>query len=444
MKKHLENFAKTHLHDYDELVRFQSVSAQEKQIPETAAYLAEQFENLGADTVEQWTDQSDSPVVFAEFKSKNSDKTVLFYNHYDVQPPEPFDEWKTSPFEPTEKDGHVYGRGIADNKGELISRLVLMKYFQENDNLPVNVKFFVEGEEEIGSLHVAEFVRAHKDQLKADVCVWEGGGKNSLDHYQVVGGMRGIVAFDVDVTTADVDMHSSLASYADSATWRLVEGLSTLRDINGKILVEGFYDDCDELSEAEERVVAESDFDLANAKKASGLKKTVNTEHKTELVNRPTISINGLKGGYQGDGVKTVIPRYASAKLDCRLSPSQDPKKMAELVQKHFDKHGFSDLHVHYKLGEHGYRSNFDHPFVQLTLKEAKDFYGQETKYLLNAAGGGPAYELGNVLEVPTVNIGVSYAGNKVHGPNENIRVNDFYQGVAFLGNVLSKFGQKD
>ena len=246
MTDELKQYAYEHRHDFDSLVEFKSVSAKKSELPETAAWIADTFRDLGAQEVEKWTDfGEDNPVVFASFKGQNQDKTILFYNHYDVQPAEPFDEWKTEPFKVTEKDGFFYGRGISDDKGELMYRLTLLKYYKEHGGLPVNVKFFVEGEEEVGSLRTPKYAEKHSEQLSCDACVWEGGGYNNMDHYQVVGGLRGIISFDVEVTTADVDMHSSLASYAESAPWRLVKGLSSLRDTNGHILIYGFYDTVD-------------------------------------------------------------------------------------------------------------------------------------------------------------------------------------------------------
>lgn len=443
MTDELKQYAYEHRHDFDRLVEFKSVSAKKSELPETAAWIADTFRDLGAQEVEKWTDfGEDNPVVFASFKGQNQDKTILFYNHYDVQPAEPFDEWKTEPFKVTEKDGFFYGRGISDDKGELMYRLTLLKYYKEHGGLPVNVKFFVEGEEEVGSLRTPKYAEKHSEQLSCDACVWEGGGYNNMDHYQVVGGLRGIISFDVEVTTADVDMHSSLASYAESAPWRLVKGLSSLRDTNGHILIDGFYDTVDKMSPEEEKLAEEQDFNLENAKKDAGLRRTVNDYNPLkELVNMPTISINGLSAGYQGTGVKTVIPRHASAKLDCRLSPHQDPEKMMQLVREQLVKNGFPDLEVHMNLGEPGYRADVNDEFVKLAMDEAKKYYSPETKYVLNAAGGGPA-DMVNTLGVPTLSIGCGYAGAKAHGPNENIRVKDYTDAVQYLGNLLNAYGK--
>lgn len=217
----IEQYALEHWADFKEYLEHPSISAQNTGIQETSDYLVRTFRELGANNVEKWDDQGGNPVVFAEFKGQ-SNRTVLFYNHYDVQPPEPLTEWQSDPFKPTVKGDHLVARGVCDDKGELMARLGVVKYFNEHGGLPMNLKFFVEGEEETGSQHVEKYVDAHQDQLKADACIWEGGGKNSADHFEVVAGVRGIVSFDVHVKTADADVHSSLASYVPNAAWRLV------------------------------------------------------------------------------------------------------------------------------------------------------------------------------------------------------------------------------
>ena len=294
----VEQYALDHWADFKEYLEHPSISAQNTGIQETSDYLVRTFRELGAKNVEKWDDKGGNPVVFAEFKGQ-SDRTVLFYNHYDVQPPEPLTEWQSDPFKPTVKGDHLVARGVCDDKGELMARLGVVKYFNEHGGLPVNLKFFVEGEEETGSQHVEKYVDAHQDQLQADACIWEGGGKNSADHFEVVAGVRGIVSFDVHVKTADADVHSSLASYVPNAAWRLVEGLASLRNPKtGRITVHGFYDDITSLSSAEEEAVQKMDFAEAEVKKTYGLKRPlVTSQPREEVVNGTTLTINGLSAG---------------------------------------------------------------------------------------------------------------------------------------------------
>ncbi|EJF00555.1 M20/M25/M40 family metallo-hydrolase [Liquorilactobacillus mali] len=441
MSKNIHNYAEMHLNDFLDYLAIPSVSAENKGIDEASDWLVKTFEQLGAKKSEKWEKEGQNPFVYAEFEGKSA-KTVLFYNHYDVQPAQPLDEWKTEPFNPTFVEGKLVARGASDDKGELMARLVMVKWFQENGGLPVNLKFFVEGEEEIGSLHVDEAVREHAKELKADACIWEGGGKNSVGRFEVISGMKGIVSFDVEAVTADVDMHSSLACFAPNAAWRLVQGLATLKDKNGRITVDGFYDDVDDLTDLEKKAVAQMDFDEEKVKETFGLKRDFITDKPAyAFVNEPTMTINGLTSGYEGEGVKTVLPKYAKAKLDCRLVPGQDPEKMVKLVEAHLKKNGFADLKVTFNLGENAFRSDSDHAFVKLAMATAKKVYGdRQVKYVPNAAGGGPIECFGNVLKLPIVLVGVHNAASGAHAPNEHILVSDFSQGVEYLTELLQNF----
>lgn len=439
-QKAVEEYARKHWTDYADYLKLASISAQNKGISETSDWLVKTFEKLGADRATKWHDQGGNPVVFAEFTGK-SDYTVLFYNHYDVQPPEPLAEWQSDPFSPVQKDGKIFARGVCDDKGELMARLGVVQYFNEHGGLPVNLKFFVEGEEETGSQRVEQYVNAHQTELQADACIWEGGGKNSADHFEVLAGARGIVSFDVQVQTADADIHSSLASYVPNAAWRLLDGLQSLRDpATGKILVDGFYEDIVSLSSEEQTAVSEMDFDAQGIKETYGLKQPFTTNSpQQEVVNGTTLTINGLSAGYEGHGVKTIVPRQASAKLDCRLAPNQDPHKIMQLIEQQLSANGYGDFKVHLNVAEEAWRTPMDDPFVQLALKTATEVYGPTTKYVPNTAGGGPVKPFGQTLQLPIVMVGIHYAKSGPHAPNEHIRLADYATGSYYLASLLNQ-----
>ncbi|MYV17222.1 M20/M25/M40 family metallo-hydrolase [Furfurilactobacillus milii] len=443
-KREVEDYAIANLSDVEEYITIPSISAQGTGINETSDWLVNEFKSLGASTVEKWHDQGGNPVVFAAFKGAKQ-TTVLFYNHYDVQPPEPLDEWHSDPFKLTQRDGKMFARGVCDDKGELMSRLTLIKYFNEHGGLPVNLKFFVEGEEEVGSPHVGDYLKAHAAELKADVCLWEGGGKNAVDHFEVTCGLKGIATFELSVQTADVDIHSSLASYADNAVWRLMEAVTSLRGKDGRVKVSGFYDNIKPLSSTETAAVEQMDFDGEAVKNTFGLKGNfVYPDPKTELVNGTTLTVNGIMGGYAGAGVKTIIPRSASAKLDCRLVPGQEPAELMNLIRKQLNRNGFSDVEMKPTHAELPFRTNLDDPFVKLNVKIAKQVYGDENVRLVpNMPGSGPAGEFANELgkSLPIVMVGVHYAASKPHSPNENIRQSDYQEGTYFLGELLTAVG---
>ena len=441
----MREYIKEHWQDFSDLLRIKTIAAQHIGIEETSTWVAQAFRNLGAKKVAVWDDQGGNPVVFAEFTGQ-SDKTILFYNHYDTQPAEPLDQWATDPFAVTVQDDHIFARGIGDDKGDLIFRLAWVKYHQERGDLPVNVKFYVEGEEEIGSSHVVQYTQAHQADLQADAVLWEGGAKNEAEKLAIVGGLRGISCLELTAVSADVDLHSSKASYAESAPWRLVKALNLLRDDQtSRILIPGIYDDVRPLTPAEQQQVATLDFDAAKVIAGEGLKRPLLTDTpRTDLTNQPTITINGITAGYQEEGVKTVLPRLATAKLDFRLAPDQDPQRIPDLVRAYLDQNGFTDIKVEYIVGQKGYRSDVNHPFVGLVCDTAREVYGPDGyQYVLNSFGAGPAYAFGDLLQLPVLGIGIGYAGSNVHGANENVRLTDALQAVEHLELVAQKFAQK-
>ncbi len=439
----IEEYALKHLADHFDYLRIKTIAAQDSGIKQTSDWLVDTFKALGATKTQTWTEPGGNPVIFAEFDA-GKEKTVLFYNHYDTQPAEPLERWTSDPFEPVIREDKLFARGVSDDKGELIARLIVVKYFLQKGELPVNVKFIVEGEEEIGSAHLAKCVATHQKELTADVCFWEGGGKNEAEKYQIVGGVRGIVALEIEVETADYDLHSSLASYAESAAWRLVQGLASLRDTKGNILVADLKTDADELTKTEKKAIVKSPFDKCAVKKASGLKRPFLTKDpKKELVNGITLTINGITTGYQEVGVKTVLPRYAVAKLDCRLTPSQDPRRVAKVIAQQLRKNGFEDLKVKYIVGQKGFRTDITSPFVSKAYQVAKRRYGEDNVcYLPNASGAGPAYVFGDDLGIPVISGGIGYAQSNEHGADENIRLVDFEQFTGYLKELLEEIGK--
>lgn len=442
----IEDFVESDLDSFDSYLKLQSISAQNRGINETVDYLVEKFNWLGAERVATF-DEYKNPVVYAYFKGQ-SDKTILFYNHYDVQPPEPLDEWQSDPFVPTIHNGKLIARGVSDDKGELMSRLSVIHYFQKRGGLPCNIKFFVEGEEEIGSPDIEKYVANHKTELTCDALIWEGGGKNEAEKFEIIAGTKGIASFTVSVVTADSDIHSSLAGYIDNAAWRLVNGLATLFGSDGRIRIDHFYDHIKELDEYETQTIQrlENDFKSDKAIVSFGLRGGIKGKKPMyAAMNEPTITINGLSSGYEGPGTKTIIPRSAVAKMDCRLVAGQDPATIAKLVQKQLIKNGFTDLKISYDLGEEGFRTDLKSNFVQENLKVARDVYGNDNVVLVpNQAGGGPMAVFYKHLHAPIVAVGVRNANGGAHAPNENIRIADYRQGSAYMAALIEDYALID
>jgi acetylornithine deacetylase/succinyl-diaminopimelate desuccinylase-like protein len=388
------------------------------------------------------------PVVVAERKGL-VDKTLLFYNHYDVQPPEPLDLWTSPPFEPQERDGKMFGRGISDDKGHFTSRLLAIDaLLHEIGELPCNIKFILEGEEEIGSVHLPEFIKNHQDLLSADACIWEFGGVDHRDVPMQYLGLRGICYVELSVTTAHMDVHSGLGgSIFPNAAWRLVWALNSLKDSQENILLPGFYDDVVPPTVRDIEMFAALPPVEEEYRSRYGIKKFLQeypdeTALRVASVFEPTCTICGLTSGYQGKGSKTVLPSRASAKVDFRLVPDQTPRKILEQLRTHLDQEGFSEIEIEFLGGGPAARTDPDHPFVNLVVETSKEAFGQKMELVPFVGGSGPNYEFVHTLKLPVVTTGIGYPGSNAHAPDENIRIDLYLKGAKHVARIIQAFGQ--
>nr|WP_156324529.1 M20/M25/M40 family metallo-hydrolase [Bacillus sp. FJAT-27245] len=431
-----------------EYLRLPTISAQNTAIPETVAFVVNMVREAGGET-QVLDDLGGNPVVYAFFaagEGGDPEKTLLFYNHYDVQPPDPLEEWHSAPFNPVIVDGILYARGVADNKGDLVARLAAINVLQKAEGgLPCNIKFLIEGEEEIGSPNLAPYLEKYKDLFAADACIWEFGGKDAEDRINMVAGIKGMAYLELSCIGADIDMHSSVGAYVDNAAWRLVQALATMRNERNEIKVEGFYDGIIPPTEEELAAVRALPFNEGATATLYGLKRPLITAAKGEdpreaMVFHPTMTICGLESGYTGDGAKTVLPKSAKAKVDCRLVPGQDPDHILDCVEKHLEKHGFHDVKVTSLNGQKAYRSDYNHPFIQHVIATANDVYDAGCVLAPNSAGTGPMFIFGETLQLPIVSTGVGWVKSKAHAPNESIRLADFEQGIVHMAHMLAGF----
>ncbi len=421
-----------------------SISAKKTFLPEAAEFTKQMFEKRGFQTSIFSTEGA--PVVFAERKGK-SDKTILFYNHYDVQPAEPLELWDSEPFKAEIRDGKMFARGVSDDKGHLTSRLFAIDaILKEYGELPCTVKFVVEGEEETSSMNLESFVKNHTELLQADGCVWEFGGVDQHETPLQYLGLRGICYVELSVETANQDVHSGLGgSIFPNAAWRLVWALSTLKDSDENILIPGFYDDVLPPTEEDRNYFqllpdrAQEYIDQYDVKEfLSGLQGGV--ELAIAEVFHPTCTICGLNSGYQGPGSKTVLPAKASAKVDFRLVPDQKPEKILALIREHLDRQGFSDVNVEYLGGGAPGRTDPNDPFVQLVVNSAEDVYGEKMKIVPMVGGSGPNSMFIEHLNIPIVTAGIGYPETLSHAPNENIRIADYLKGAKHIARILMSF----
>ena len=427
-----------------DLCAIPSVAAQGQGIDPCATRVAELLSAVGLDA--QLIATAGNPVVYAEAKGTR-DTTLLCYNHYDVQPAEPFDLWHSDPFTMTRKGNLLIARGVADDKGELVSRIAAIAAVKHVlGEIPVGIKFLIEGEEEIASPNLAPFIHANVDRLKADACVWEFGTHNADGVPISYLGLRGICYLEISVETAKIDTHSGIAgSILPNAAWRLVWALNSLKDQDERIQLPNFYESVIAPTARDMELLAalpDSDEEMQELfGNTMFLKNASGVELRRREIFEPTCTICGITTGYQGAGQKTVLPARASAKVDFRLVPDQKPEDVVKQLRAHFDAHGFSDIHITVVGAGRPARTAPDHPLVQSLVDSAMDVYGREPLIWPMSGGSGPNYLFSHDIGVPIVTLGVGYSGSRIHAPNENIRINDFRNGMRHMAALLMRLG---
>ncbi|MBI2184452.1 MAG: M20/M25/M40 family metallo-hydrolase [Thaumarchaeota archaeon] len=432
------------LRSLQELCRQPSVSAQDLGVKECSRLLESMMKEAGLKT-RIVTEHGGQPIVYGERWEPGARKTVLFYNHYDVQPPEPLDEWKSGPFDPQIRDGFLYARGASDNKGNIIARLQSLKTLIGVDGkLPLNVKFLAEGEEEVGSPYLYRFVEKNPALLKADGCLWEGASSDAKGRPVIALGAKGMVYIELRAKGPNVDMHSSYSTLIENPGWRLVEALGSIRDKDGRVLVDGFYGDVEQPSSDEIKYLKEMPFDEETIlKKTYGVsrfaKNLSGLEAKLEHFFRPTCNIAGVNSGYTGIGSKTVLPKSAFAKIDLRMVPRQKPDKILEAFRSHLRAKGYGDFEFLVESSYEAARTPMSDPIVKVVRETAKDIYGVEPVVHPSMAGSGPMYLFVNRLKIPTASIGIGHFGSKIHAPNENIRVEDLHRGTRYIVELMRR-----
>jgi len=443
--KYLEDHIDDSIGELSTLCAQPSVAAQNLGLAETAAMVADMLRSRGFET--EILPTGGAPVVVAE-RTGRSDKTLLIYNHYDVQPAEPFELWESPPFEPTLRNGKLFARGVSDDKGHLVSRLFAIDALLEVEGeLPCRVKFIVEGEEEIGSVHLPAFVKENTARLAADACIWEFG---SVDHRGVPMqylGMRGICYVELSVSTASTDVHSGIGgSILPNAAWKLVWALNTLKGPDERIRIPGYYDTVLPPTDRDRELMAALP-DVADVYKErygvesflKGLQGGVDLRLEEAFV--PTCTICGLTSGYQGPGSKTVLPATASAKVDFRLAMGQTIPGVLENLRAHLDAEGFSDIEITFLGGGPAAKTDPDDPFIQLVASSAESVYGKPMDLVPMIGGSGPNHAFIHDLNLPVATAGVGHPESGAHAPNENLRLDLYLKGAQHITRIMKAFG---
>lgn len=444
--RYIDENLDTSIAELSALIAQPSVAAQNLGIMACANMVAKCLKKRGFDV--QILPTGGSPVVFAERKGR-VDKTLVVYNHYDVQPPEPLELWDSPAFEPTVREGRLYGRGVADNKGNFVERLHAIDAVLDSEGeLPCHVKFVVEGEEEIGSVNLEPFIQNHQDMLSGDVCVWEIGGVDHEGYPIQMVGLRGIFYVELRVRTANRDVHSGIGgSIFPNAAWRLVWALNSLKDKDENILLPGFFDDVVMPTEREVELLELQPDMMDYYQRTLDIKsflKGINDPLllAIEAVYKPTCTICGLTAGYQGEGSKTVLPAEASAKVDFRLVPNQTPEKVEVQLRAHLDAQGFEDIEIVNLGGNPPAKTDPDHPAVKMAVEAANDVYEYPTRVIPMIGGSGPNFIFQKYLNVPIISSGAGDADSKAHAPNESISLDLYKKGAKHFARIMKLMGK--
>jgi len=445
--KHIDSNLNNLILDLQTLIRQPSVSAKNEGIEECAKLVKKLLKKSGLKSEILRLKKGVAPIVYGEITSKqNPTKTLMFYNHYDVQPAEPFDLWDYPPFSGTRKGNKIFGRGATDDKGELITRIKAVEaYLRTVGDVPCNIKFVIEGEEETGSAHIEEYLKKYKKKFSCDGVIWEFGYVDAKNRPIIGLGMKGLLFVELSIKESIIDAHSSLAVLIKNPAWRLIDAIKTLRDSNGKILIKDWYKEVTPFSKKDLELIRKEPFDENVFKKEFGIKSFVGNKKgmdaKKALVGDATCNIAGFVSGYTGDGAKTVLPGDALVKIDFRLIPKMDPKKQVMRLKKHLQSKGFSDVKIKVFHGEAAARTSSSEPFVAQVKAAADKSFGTSILNVSNA-GTGPMYPFVDILKAPCISIGSTYMFSRIHSPNEFARVDLLKKTTKCICLIMENFGK--
>ena len=436
----------THLKELNDFLRIPSISSlsEHKQDMQVAAsWLAAAMKRINLENI-SIEETGGHPVVYGDWLHAPGKPTILFYGHYDVQPVDPLNLWETPPFEPTVRDNKLFARGASDDKGQVFMHLKAIEaLFALEGTLPVNVKFIIEGEEEIGSPNLPPYVEKNKEKLAADLILISDTSLYAPGKPAVCYGLRGLTGIQIDVRGAKGDLHSGLyGGGVQNAIHALADILASFRDEHGTIQVEGFYDNVRPLSEEERQAYRDLNFDEEALKEEVGVKQLFGEKGYSYLEQtwaRPTLEVNGVFGGFAGEGIKTVLPAEAGAKITCRLVPDQDPDEIVALLKAHVEKHKPVGVDVTISEFDKGapYITPFDHPVIQAAGRSYERVYEVPTAFIRGGGSIPIVAAFDQILDLPVVLMGFGLTSENFHAPNEHFHLENFDKGLRVLGDYL-------
>jgi acetylornithine deacetylase/succinyl-diaminopimelate desuccinylase-like protein len=441
---YIEKNSRRFVEELKELCAFPSISNHGAEAVKPARdWLAERLARY-TDRVET-LEAGGMPALYAEVPGAGRRK-LLLYQHYDVQPVDPIELWDSKPFEPVEKDGRIVARGVADDKADVMARIHALETLKNLGEIPVTLRFLVEGEEEIGSKTFEKIAHDHSSKLSADGCLWESGASfDDASRPTLQFGCRGLVYVQLRVKFLAFDQHSGFASIYPSAAMYLIEALASLRDQDMNVRIDGFYDGMLNPTDADRRMMAKIDPEVEQRKRLVGFDRLVRDPKPKRVIEQllftPTCNIAGVTTGYQGPGSKTVLPAEAAAKLDFRLIPDQDPAHVLASLRKHLDSHGFEKVEIVWSDAEKPARSDPESDVAKTMIECVRDLHGEPVLWPFMQATG-PMHPVVSDLGIPTVlPVGVGRPDNRIHAPNENIRAADYINTIRLMCRVWERFG---
>lgn len=441
-KQWLKEKRTEHLNELMELLKFPSISAlseHKTDLVRTAQWLADSLRKAGLENV-QIMETGGHPVVYADWLHAPGKPTLLIYGHYDVQPVDPLNLWESPPFEPTIRDNKLYARGASDDKGQTFMHIKAIEALLKCEGqLPLNVKVCIEGEEEIGSPHLEPFVKQHQELLAADVLLISDTPMLENGRPAICTGLRGLCGLEITVQGPASDLHSGMyGGGVQNPIHALVELLDSMRDASGRITIDGFYDQVVPVTEKEREEIASLELDEEQLKAELGVNQLFGEEGYSYLERtwvRPTLEVNGIYGGFQGEGVKTVLPARAGAKITCRLVPDQDPDEIIRLIEKHIEQHtppGVTVTTHHFDKGR-PFVVPSDHPAIQAAEQALEKAFGQPAAKI-RMGGSIPIVEtFHRLLKLPVVLMGFGLPNENIHAPNEHFHLENFDKGLEAI-----------
>jgi acetylornithine deacetylase/succinyl-diaminopimelate desuccinylase-like protein len=451
IKSYLQDQRERQLGELTEFLSIPSISAlseHKDDMKECAKWVAEGLSTIGMNNVKVMPTKR-HPVVYGEWLEAEGKPTVLIYGHYDVQPVDPLHLWETPPFEPSVREDKIFARGASDDKGQVFMHMKAIEaVMKTTGSLPVNVKFLIEGEEEIGSPNLPLFIEENKDMLETDVILISDTALYDKGEPAICYGLRGLCGIQIDLKGPKRDLHSGVfGGGVPNPAKQLVDLLSTFHDENNSIRIEGFYDKVKLLTEEEREAYKALNFNEEKVMQDLELSALTGEEGYSFLERtsaRPTLEINGIYGGFQGEGIKTVIPAESHAKITCRLVPNQDPDEIIELLKQHVERNKPVGVEVTVTPFDKGYPflTPFDHPAIQAAAQSFEAEYGVPTKFLREGGSIPIVAEFDQILKKPVVLMGFGLETENIHSPNEHFHLENFDKGLSVLCDYMFRLSE--